>query len=92
MKSTGTIEAGTGLWYSPNTGATNESGFTAVPAGCRDSYGTFGTVGINGTWWSFSESITNYALSWYLSCDYIAAGSASYYKNYGFSMRCVKDM
>ena len=35
LKSTGTIEAGNGLWYSPNTGATNESGFSAHPGGKR---------------------------------------------------------
>jgi starch-binding outer membrane protein, SusD/RagB family len=33
MKTTGTIEDGTGLWYAPNVGATNESGFSAVPSG-----------------------------------------------------------
>jgi len=30
MKTTGTIEAGTGLWYAPNEGATNSSGFSRV--------------------------------------------------------------
>jgi uncharacterized protein (TIGR02145 family) len=34
LKSTGTIEEGNGLWHSPNTGATNESGFGALPASC----------------------------------------------------------
>jgi uncharacterized protein (TIGR02145 family) len=45
MKTTGTIQAGTGLWDSPKTGATNESGFSAVPAGRRYDYGTFTNVG-----------------------------------------------
>ena len=35
MKSTGNALVGDGLWRSPNTGATNESGFTALPAGRR---------------------------------------------------------
>ena len=35
MKSIGTIEAGTGLWHDPNTGANNSSGFTAFPGGVR---------------------------------------------------------
>ena len=35
LKATGTIEGGDGLWISPNTGATNESGFSAVPGGER---------------------------------------------------------
>lgn len=35
LKATGTIEAETGLWHDPNTGATNETGFTALPGGGR---------------------------------------------------------
>ena len=41
LKSTGTIEQSTGLWYAPNTGATNSSGFSGLPAGYRINYGTF---------------------------------------------------
>ena len=43
MKSTGTIESDTGLWYSPNTNATNSSGFTAIPGGYRH-YGEIGSA------------------------------------------------
>jgi len=53
--------AGTGLWYSPNTGATNESGFTAVPAGTRILSGEFNYVGYIGYWWSSSDYITTNA-------------------------------
>ena len=52
MKSTGTIEAGTGLWYSPNTGATNESEFTAFPGGGRYDGGNFSYLGFNAGFWS----------------------------------------
>ena len=38
MKSTGTIESNDGLWNAPNTGATNESGFSALPSGGRDGF------------------------------------------------------
>lgn len=59
MKSTGTIQAGTGLWNSPNNGATNESGFSAVPAGQRYSNGSlvFLDLGNSGYWWSSSGTI-----------------------------------
>ena len=58
MKTTGTIEAGTGLWYAPNTGATNSSGFSALPGGYRYDAGsstlwvatpTFGLLRSRGT-------------------------------------------
>jgi len=91
MKSTGTIEAFTGLWHHPNTGATNESGFTAVPAGGRFYDGSFVLNGYYSRWWSSSESITSYAWSRLLTY-----GSWDVYrydddKNYGLSVRCVRD-
>jgi uncharacterized protein (TIGR02145 family) len=91
MKSTGTIEAGTGLWYAPNTGATNESGFTALPGGARYDYGSFGSLGGNARFWSSKEAETNY--SW----DRTLIGpSANVYRgtsdnSYGFNVRCMKD-
>jgi len=91
MKSTGTIEAGTGMWYSPNTGATNESGFTAIPAGSRSGIGTFGGVGNDGDCWSSSEYYTSGAYYRYLYNDYSYVGRSSDYKNFGFSVRCLLD-
>ncbi len=55
MKTTGTIEAGTGLWYAPNTGATNESGFTALPGGYRSDNGDFDGLGYYAYFWSSTE-------------------------------------
>jgi uncharacterized protein (TIGR02145 family) len=50
-------EAGTVHWSSPNTGATNSSGFTGLPGGCRYySNGSFEALGLGGYWWSSSES------------------------------------
>ena len=51
-------EAGTTHWESPNTGATNESGFTALPGGFRDNNGRFsndGKIGNIGYWWTSTE-------------------------------------
>ncbi|MDB5279684.1 MAG: hypothetical protein JWR61_4639 [Ferruginibacter sp.] len=42
----------TTLWNKPNTGATNESGFSALPAGQRNPDGSFENIGNSGTWWS----------------------------------------
>lgn len=86
MKSTGTS-----LWQSPNTAATNESGFTGLPSGCRSVNGTFFIIGSFGYWWSSSESST--ASAWYRYLDYsdgfAIRGDGS--KNYGFSVRCLRD-
>ena len=64
MKSTGTIEAGTGLWYAPNTGATNSSGFTALPGGTRYWNGYFSYLGSTANFWSSTEERAHYIV-WY---------------------------
>ena len=92
MKSTGTLQAGTGLWNSPNTGATNESGFTAVPAGLRNYYGSFSSIGYGGLWWSSSEYPTSNAWSRYLIYYYGDVIRDYSYKYGGFSVRCLRDL
>jgi uncharacterized protein (TIGR02145 family) len=52
LKSKGTIENGDGLWYTPNDGATNATGFSALPGGYRKSDGSFDEIGLFGYWWS----------------------------------------
>ena len=78
-------------WGLPNTSATNEAGFTALPGGYRIASGLFDNLGNNANWWSLTENGANYA--WY---RYLYKGSASvvrdyYNKNTGFSIRCIKD-
>jgi len=93
-------EAGAGSsWTSPNTAATNESGFKAKAAGVRNTY-AFATQdfmhrGILGNFWS-SSGITNPSntiSAWYMHLQYdIAQGSVSFHeKTMGLSVRCVKD-
>ena len=91
MKSTGTIEAGTGLWDTPNKGATNSSGFTAVPSGYRDIKGSFFCIGSNIYWWSSSEGIAVSAWLRNLTFDGSGVYSESYGKSFGFSVRCLRD-
>jgi uncharacterized protein (TIGR02145 family) len=83
---------GTTLWTSPNTDATNSSGFTGLPGGYRNyNDGTFSIVGDYGIWWSSSESGPTDAWSRYLS---YSLGNASRYgndKRVGFSVRLIKD-
>ncbi|UCH15350.1 MAG: fibrobacter succinogenes major paralogous domain-containing protein, partial [Bacteroidales bacterium] len=83
-------ESGTTHWRSPNTGATNESGFTALPGGHRYDYsGTFHYIKNYTTFWSSIEE--NDAKAWYRQMIYSAAGIArtTHPKKYGCSVRCV---
>ena len=91
LKATGTIEAGTGLWYDPNTGATNETGFTALPGGGRDSDGAFDGIGSVGYWWSATESGTSDAWFRGMIYDYSSVGRDHHNKGLGFSVRCLRD-
>ena len=86
---------GTSLWQSPNTAATNESGFTGLPAGIRRySTGPFGDIGNLGNWWSSSEDDTT-ATAWGRVLDYTSGLATRYgggfYKELGFSVRCLMD-
>ena len=90
MKATGTIEASTGFWFAPNSGATNLSGFTTLPSGFRYE-GVFYFIGTYGNF--FSSTFTDAGNSWYRGLGY--AGTNAYRdgapKNNGFSVRCLKN-
>lgn len=86
MKETGTIH-----WTTPNTGATNISGWAGLPGGYRNYYGTFSNVTSSGYWWSATEDGT--AGAWY---RYLLSTNGNIYrfstnKQIGFSVRCVRD-
>jgi len=84
-------EAGITHWNPPNTGATNESGFTALPGGCRSYYGTFDSIISCAYLWSSAEYSSGFAWPRTLSCNYSWVYRNIYYKWNGFSVRCVKD-
>jgi uncharacterized protein (TIGR02145 family) len=98
MKATGTIEAGTGLWRTfPNTNATNESGFTAVPGGYRLGYlqlgyGKFENIGGVSIWWSSTGDINGY-LAMYMMLYFMSdgVGPGNDYQYLGYSVRCIRD-
>jgi uncharacterized protein (TIGR02145 family) len=84
-------ETGTAHWASPNTGATNESGFTALPGGYRYYNATYYSIGSNGAWWSSTEASTSSAWYRYVGCDYSYVYRDGSNKGCGFSVRCVRD-
>jgi len=84
-------ETGTTHWASPNTGATNETGFTALPGGYRYFHGTFDDFGNYGYWWSATETYTNYAWYRFMYYNHYIVNRHDYNKELGFSVRCVRD-
>jgi uncharacterized protein (TIGR02145 family) len=84
-------EIGTTHWTSPNTGATNSSGFTGLPGGLRSLSGPYYAIGNYGYWWSATQYSTSNA---YFRCLYYFNSSVhrtNSNKTSGFSVRCVKD-
>ncbi len=91
LKSTGVIDSNSGLWYTPNQGATNITCFNGLPSGYRFGFGQFANIRANATFWSSTEYQNNNA--WTRPLDYSDedTNKSSYGKNYGFSVRCLKD-
>lgn len=85
-------EEGTAHWNSPNTGATNITGFTALPGGQRrPSGGIFNRLNEFGTWWSASEMSSTHARSRDMQHNLESVVNLNQTKDYGFSVRCIKD-
>ena len=91
-------EKGTTHWESPNTGATNESGFTALSCGIRSHSGVFDISGSNAVffrsnacWWSssgLSDFNAFYRRLYNALSDIYSSLSV---KQSGYSVRCLKD-
>ena len=86
LKETGTVH-----WQSPNTGATNFSGFTAIAAGIRSKSGSFSHFGSNCFLWSSSEHLAANTWSRYLGSGNSKVYRRNHDKKYGFSVRCLKN-
>lgn len=80
-------DAETGLWSNPNTGATNETGFTALPNGQRLDDGTFSRITELALFWNGDTDI-----GWGVSFDQISISGGEGNANYGFAVRLVKDL
>jgi uncharacterized protein (TIGR02145 family) len=92
MKTTGTIQSGNGIWNSPNTGATNSSGFSAVPGGNRRDFdGGFDGRGDYGSWWSSTSAGADIAWHRFIMYNNSSVGRSSRGYKVGFSVRCLKD-
>lgn len=81
---------GTDLWQAPNTGATNESGFTALPAGEYDDT-HYWLLGRNAVMWSSTETGGSTCKYRILSYDDTELRPFNFYKNFRYSVRCIKN-
>jgi len=88
-------EAGTDHWTSPNTAATDESGFSALPGGYRVNTGSFSNngndIGLKGLWWSATEDSPGVARNRIMYYDNAYAYINYSVKTYGSSIRCLKN-
>ncbi len=84
-------EAGTEHWNEPNVGANNESGFTALPGGYRNNAGEFDFIGQQAYWWTTTEAFSENSWNRYIFYNYANAYRNNVSKEFGFSVRCVRN-
>lgn len=87
-------ESGTTHWLTPNTGATNESKFSALPGGRRTKGGPFWNINTAGFWWS--STMIGQDVAWIRTMDFISKGvsnsdDSSSDDGVGYSIRCIKN-
>jgi|WetSurMetagenome_2_1015567.scaffolds.fasta_scaffold43251_2 uncharacterized protein (TIGR02145 family) len=84
-------EAGILHWDYSDTGITNETGFSALPGGCRVE--GFHNIGFSGIWWSstiqYNTTVLITGISY--SSTYLSVGKEAVDLNAGMSVRCLKD-
>jgi uncharacterized protein (TIGR02145 family) len=84
-------ETGTTHWSSPNTGATNETGFSALPGGVYYNVDGFGSAGSYSFWWSSTTNGEDGAWCRRLYYAHSGLGRNDEVGSYGFSVRCLRD-
>ena len=85
-------EVGLCHWLAPNTDATDQVLFTALPGGFRGGNGSFGSVGAIGQWWTSTEFDTTKAWMKYLLYNDGGVGYGQPIKNGGMSVRLIQDV
>lgn len=84
-------ETGTAHWSVPNSGTTNESGFSALPGGYRASTGIYNSIKQKGYWWSSTASSETDGFYRSMGYNYNYVDRTAANKATGFSIRCVMD-
>lgn len=84
-------ETGTTHWKSPNTGATNVAGFTALPGGNRSLYGHFEYLNEYGYWWCSVAPDETYGIGRSLGYNITSIMKSKFNRPLGFSVRCIEE-
>jgi len=84
-------EAGQAHWASPNMGADNSSGFTALPGDYRSFSGWFDFAVSYAYWWSSTPFSTSKAWAVYVNSNYAKVVHFQDDNVFGYSIRCIMD-
>jgi uncharacterized protein (TIGR02145 family) len=90
LKSTRTKPEVHPRWESTTTSVTNATGFSGLPGGYKDSYGS-SSVGFSGYWWSTTPYSTDYAYWRGLSYSGSSVTNTMSLNYNGYSVRCLED-
>jgi uncharacterized protein (TIGR02145 family) len=87
----GKLKATGNTWNNPNKGATNITGFTALPGGRFGFDRAYDYIGEDGYWWSATEGNISCAWNWFMTyrLGYVSRYNSE--KGLGFSVRCLRD-
>jgi len=89
----GAMKTTSGLWDSPNEGATNSSNFSALPGGMRsdNDAAAFQYEGEQAVFWCSTQSGPSNADAFYIYADQPDLVNYDYSKTLGASVRCIKN-
>jgi len=91
LKSTRTEPVGHPRWNTPNVGATDDVGFSALPGGYRDFDGLYYDLGVYSYWWSSTIDDTDNSYYWGIINNNVITSLYPYLNTLGFSVRCIRD-
>jgi uncharacterized protein (TIGR02145 family) len=93
--------ASTNLWQTTTTGTTgavghnvnsnNSSGFSGIPGGFRHENGLYNAIEQSTMWWSSTQTDNENAWYRYINKTTEFLYSYSFNKQFGYSVRCIKD-
>ncbi len=85
-------EAGLAHWFAPNTGATDASGYTALPGGyISNNFGSVFSYRDAAWFWTSSQTDALKAWMWDVRYSISTIQRNERLKSFGLSVRCIKD-